>query len=96
MVGSCEWCGNIERAFAYRDFPKGLSVSTEKERVWAASLESGVDSTNARICVQRSPKEGLEVRSFYMVEGLRDLDAPFSVTVSQRKPFAPMVQQVEN
>ena len=30
VVGACEWCGNVERVFAYGDFPKGLTVSAEK------------------------------------------------------------------
>ena len=43
-------------------------------------MESGVDSTDGRICVRQSPKEGLEVRSFHIVERPSDLDATVSVT----------------
>jgi hypothetical protein len=45
-------------------------------------IRRGVDSTNGGICVRQSPKEGLEVRSFRMVERPSDLGA--SVGVSQK------------
>jgi hypothetical protein len=54
-------------------------------------IRRGVDSTNGGICVRQSPKEGLEVRSFRMVERPSDLGASVGVSqepaVRQRQPL---------
>jgi hypothetical protein len=72
---------------ALGSFVKSVRCFVMKQGSAGSMIRRGVDSTDGGICVRQSPKEGLEVRSFRMVERPSDLGASVGETETAFAPY---------